>query len=151
MNLRWYEPLAKKVGANCVGIGGGSAGLFCALKASQRGRKVLMLGSSYKVGKKILMSGGGRCYFTNLHIDPENFISSNPHFVKSALSSYTQWDFITLVEKYGIAYHEKTLGQLFCDESSKQILGMLLTECEEAGVKIQTHYQTRTVEQLSDG
>lgn len=97
------------------------------------------------------MSGGGHCNFTNRHIDPEYYISSNLHFVKSALSSHTRWDFVTLVEKHGVAYHEKTLGQLFCDKSSKQILGMLLTECEEAGVKIQTHCQIKSVEQLSDG
>jgi predicted Rossmann fold flavoprotein len=143
--------LAKKAGVDCIVIGGGAAGLFCALTAGQRGRKVLVLDSSNKVGKKILMSGGGRCNFTNLHIDPENYISSNPHFVKSALSSYTQWDFIALVEKHGITYHEKTLGQLFCDKSSKQILEMLLTECEEVGVEILTHCQITSVEQLSDG
>ena len=142
--------MAKKAGVDCIVIGGGAAGLFCALTAGQRGRKVLVLDSSNKVGKKVLMSGGGRCNFTNLHIDPENYISSNPHFVKSALSSYTQWDFIALVEKHGIAYHEKTLGQLFCDKSSKQILEMLLTECEEVGVEILTHCQITSVEQLSD-
>ena len=142
--------MAKKTDVDCIVIGGGAAGLFCALTAGQRGRKVLVLDSSNKVGKKILMSGGGRCNFTNLHIDPENYISSNPHFVKSALSSYTQWDFIALVEKHGIAYHEKTLGQLFCDKSSKQILEMLLTECEEVGVEILTHCQITSVEQLSD-
>ena len=143
--------MAKKVDVDCVVIGGGAAGLFCALTAGQRGRKVLVLDSSNKVGKKILMSGGGRCNFTNLHIDPENYISSNPHFVKSALSSYTQWDFVALVEKHGIGYHEKTLGQLFCNKSSKQILAMLLTECEEVGVEILTHCQIGLVEQLSDG
>lgn len=143
--------MAKKAGVDCIVIGGGAAGLFCALTAGQRGRKVLVLDSSNMVGKKILMSGGGRCNFTNLHIDPENYISSNPHFVKSALSSYTQWDFITLVKKHGIAYHEKTLGQLFCDKSSKQILEMLLTECEEVGVEILTRCQIGSVEQLSDG
>ena len=143
--------MAKKAGVDCIVIGGGAAGLFCALTAGQRGRKVLVLDSSNKVGKKILMSGGGRCNFTNLHIDPENYISSNPHFVKSALSSYTQWDFIALVEKHGVAYHEKTLGQLFCDKSSKQILEMLLTECEAVGVEILTQCQIKSVEQLSDG
>jgi predicted Rossmann fold flavoprotein len=133
-----------------VVVGGGAAGLFCALTAGQRGREVLVLDSSNKVGKKILMSGGGRCNFTNLHIEPENYISSNPHFVKSALNSYTQWDFIALVEKHGIAYHEKTLGQLFCDESSKQILEMLLTECEDAGVQIKTHCQIDSVNKDGD-
>jgi predicted Rossmann fold flavoprotein len=131
-------------------VGGGAAGLFCALTAGQRGREVLVLDSSNKVGKKILMSGGGRCNFTNLHIEPENYISSNPHFVKSALNSYTQWDFIALVEKHGIAYHEKTLGQLFCDESSKQILEMLLTECEDARVQIKTHCKIHSVDKNGD-
>ena len=97
------------------------------------------------------MSGGGRCNFANLHIDPENYIPFNLHFVKSALSSYTQWYFVALVEKHGIVYHEKTLGQSFCDKSSKQILGMLLTECKEAGVKIQTRCQIKSIEQLSAG
>ena len=133
-----------------VVVGGGAAGLFCALTAGQRGREVLVLDSSNKLGKKILMSGGGRCNFTNLHIEPENYISSNPHFVKSALNSYTQWDFIALVEKHGIAYHEKKLGQLFCDESSKQILEMVLTECEDAGVQIKTHCQIDSVNKDGD-
>jgi predicted Rossmann fold flavoprotein len=142
--------LSRKKSVDCVVIGGGAAGLLCALTAGQRGRRIIVLDSSNKVGKKILMSGGGRCNFTNLHIEPENYISSNPHFVKSALNSYTQWDFIALVEKHGIAYHEKTLGQLFCDESSKQILEMLLTECREAGVKIQTHCQIQSAEKNGD-
>jgi predicted Rossmann fold flavoprotein len=142
--------LTKIIRVDCVVIGGGAAGLFCALTAGQRGRKVLVLDSSNKVGKKILMSGGGRCNFTNLHIEPENYISSNSHFVKSALNSYTQWHFIALVEKHGIAYHEKTLGQLFCDESSKQILEMLLTECEDAGVQIKTHCQIDSVNKDGD-
>ena len=133
-----------------VVVGGGAAGLFCALTAGQRGREVLVLDSSNKLGKKILMSGGGRCNFTNLHIEPENYISSNPHFVKSALNSYTQWDFIALVEKHGIAYHEKKLDQLFCDESSKQILEMVLTECEDAGVQIKTHCQIDSVNKDGD-
>jgi len=131
-------------------VGGGAAGLFCALTAGQRGREVLVLDSSNKVGKKILMSGGGRCNFTNLHIEPENYISSNPHFVKSALNSYTEWDFIALVEKHGIAYHEKTIGQLFCDESSKQILEMLLTECEDADVQIKTRCQIGSINKDGD-
>lgn len=131
-------------------VGGGAAGLFCALTAGQCGRGVVVLDSSNKVGKKILMSGGGRCNFTNLNIEPENYISSNPHFVKPALNSYTQWDFIALVEKHGIAYYEKTLGQLFCDESSKQILEMLLTECEDAGVQIKTHCQIDSVNKDGD-
>lgn len=123
-------------------IGGGAAGLMCGLTAGQRGRKVLLLERANKVGKKILMSGGGRCNFTNLHIQPENYLSHNPHFCKSALSRYTQWDFIAMVEAHGIAYHEKTLGQLFCDHSSKDILNMLLDECRQAGVDILTECDT---------
>lgn len=126
-------------------LGGGAAGLFCALTAGQRGRSVLVLDSSNKVGKKILMSGGGRCNFTNLDIQPENYLSANPHFVKSALSQYTQWDFIALVEKHGIAYHEKGLGELFCDDSSKQILQMLVAECDASGVTIRTKVRTDQV------
>lgn len=126
-------------------LGGGAAGLFCALTAAHRGRKVVVLDSSNKVGKKILMSGGGRCNFTNLDIQPENYLSANPHFMKSALKSYTQWDFIELVEKHGIAYHEKTLGQLFCNDSSKQILNMLLSECDDSGVLIKTQCEVQSV------
>jgi predicted Rossmann fold flavoprotein len=106
-------------------IGGGAAGLMCAIAAGQRGRRVVVLEGSNKIGKKILMSGGGRCNFTNMHTNASHFISANPHFCKSALSRYTQWDFIALVEKHEIAYHEKALGQLFCDTSSKQIVAML--------------------------
>jgi predicted Rossmann fold flavoprotein len=122
-----------------VVLGGGAAGLMCALTAGQRGRRVLVLEKSNKVGKKILMSGGGRCNFTNLQIDPENYISANPHFCKSALSRYTQWDFIALVERHGIEYEERKHGQLFCRHSAKDILNMLLAECREAGVVIATH------------
>jgi predicted Rossmann fold flavoprotein len=119
-------------------LGGGAAGLMCAMTAGQRGRRVLVLDSSNKVGKKILMSGGGRCNFTNLHVGPANFISANPHFCKSALSRYTQWTFLDLVERYGIAYHERKHGQLFCDVSARDILAMLLRECADAGVSIRT-------------
>ena len=124
--------------ADVIVLGGGAAGLMCAATAGRRGRRVLVLEGSNRVGKKILMSGGGRCNFTNLHCEPANFISANPHFCKSALSRYTQWDFIALVEKYGIPYHEKESGQLFCDNSSKDIVAMLLAECEQAGVEIRT-------------
>jgi len=117
-------------------IGGGASGLMCAMTAAQRGRKVLVLDSSNKIGKKILMSGGGRCNFTNYYIEADNYICENPHFVKSALSQYTQWDFIALVEKYGIAYHERDHGQLFCNDSAKAILNLLKTECDKAGVTI---------------
>lgn len=125
--------------ADVIVIGGGAAGLMCAIVAGQRGRRVLLLEGSNRIGKKILMSGGGRCNFTNLYTEPARFISANPHFCISALSRYTQWDFIALVEKHGVAYHEKTLGQLFCDTSSKEIVAMLTSECEAAGVKILTH------------
>jgi predicted Rossmann fold flavoprotein len=138
-------------------LGGGAAGLMCAIAAGERGRRVLVLEGSNKVGKKILMSGGGRCNFTNLHCEPARFISANPHFCISALSRYTQWDFIALVEEHGIAYHEKTLGQLFCDDSSKDILAMLESECEQASVRILTDSTITTVargesfEVISDG
>jgi predicted Rossmann fold flavoprotein len=128
-------------------MGGGAAGLMCALTAGQRGRRVLVLERANRVGKKILMSGGGRCNFTNLQVTPERFLSANPHFCKSALSRYTQQDFIALVESHGIGYHEKTRGQLFCDLSSKQILRMLLDECAAAGVDIR---QGCEVESLAD-
>ena len=118
-------------------VGAGAAGLMCAMTAGRRGRRVLVLDHANKVGKKILMSGGGRCNFTNMYSAPENFICSNPHFVKSALSRYTPWHFIELVEQHQIPYHEKKLGQLFCDNSSKDIVQMLLAECDAVGVTIQ--------------
>lgn len=117
-------------------VGAGAAGLMCAMTAGARGRNVLLIEHMNEVGKKILISGGGRCNFTNLHAGPENFISANPHFCKSALAGYTQHDFIALVEKHKIAWHEKTLGQLFCDESARQIVKMLLDECATASVDI---------------
>src|SRR5437868_15126248 len=115
---------------DAIVLGGGAAGLMCAIEAGRRERRVLVLEHAERVGKKILISGGGRCNFTNLHCKPENFISANPHFCKSALARYTPKDFIALVEKHGIAYHEKTLGQLFCDGSSREIVDMLLQECD---------------------
>lgn len=120
-------------------IGAGAAGLFCAATAAQKGRRVLVLEKSNKVGKKILMSGGGRCNFTNYTIDPENFISKNAHFCKAALKRYNQWDFIALVEKYNIEYEERKHTQLFCKNSAKDILAMLLKECEDSKVEIKTH------------
>ncbi len=126
-------------------IGGGASGLFCAITASQRGRSVLVLESSNKIGKKILMSGGGRCNFTNLNIEPECYLSGNPHFCKSALSRYTQWDFISLIEKHGIDYEERKHGQLFCKESAKEILAMLKNECDQAGVTIHTGCEVASV------
>ena len=117
-------------------IGAGAAGLMCAIEAGKRGRKVIIIENAEKVGKKILISGGGRCNFTNIYAKPENFISNNPHFCTSALARYTPQDFISLVKKHKIKYHEKKLGQLFCDGSSKEIVNMLLNECKDAGVEI---------------
>lgn len=119
-----------------VVIGGGAAGLFCAIEAGKRGRSVVVLEHAERIGKKIAISGGGRCNFTNLNTSPENFISANPHFAKSALARYTPVDFVSLVEKHGIAYHEKKLGQLFCDDSSGSIIEMLLSEASAAKVEI---------------
>src|ERR1700757_4928666 len=122
-----------------VVLGAGAAGLFCAAEAGKRGRRGAGLGRAERaerVGKKILISGGGRCNFTNIHCTPENFLSANPHFAKSALARFTPADFIALVEKYKIPYHEKTLGQLFCDHSAQEITGLLEAECAAGGVKI---------------
>ncbi|MCC5854739.1 MAG: NAD(P)/FAD-dependent oxidoreductase [Idiomarina sp.] len=127
-------------------IGAGAAGLMCAATAAQRGRKTLVIDHAKQAGKKILISGGGRCNFTNLYASPENFLSDNPHFCKSALSRYTQWDFIALVDKHQIPWHEKTLGQLFCDESAKDIVRMLMTECSQAGAKVQLRTEVLGVE-----
>tara|TARA_Y100000385_G_scaffold133802_1_gene138906 strand:+ start:1182 stop:2372 length:1191 start_codon:yes stop_codon:yes gene_type:complete len=132
-------------------IGGGAAGLFCALTAGQRGRSVLVLDSSNKVGKKILMSGGGGCNFTNLDITPENYLSNNPHFCISALNRYNQWQFIDLVEHHQIPYHEKSHGELFCDNSSKDILKMLLDECAAAQVVIRTKAIVSQIEPIEEG
>ena len=117
-------------------VGGGAAGLMCAIEAGRRGRRVAVLEHADRIGKKILISGGGRCNFTNIHCGPENFVSSNLHFAKSALARYTPADFIALVEKHRIRYHEKTLGQLFCDGSAREIVAMLEEECRAAGVRI---------------
>jgi hypothetical protein len=130
-------------------LGAGAAGLMCAIEAGRRGRRVLLLEHADGPGKKILISGGGRCNFTNRNAAPENFLSANPHFAKSALARFTPQDFIALVEKHGIAYHEKTLGQLFCDRSARQILDMLLSECAEAGVRIQLATRIVSVTQIS--
>jgi len=127
---------AVKQSFDVIILGGGAAGLMCAIEAGKRGRRVAVLEHSDRCGKKILISGGGRCNFTNLHCRPENFISANPHFAKSALARYTPEDFIALVEKHGIRYHEKTLGQLFCDGSAHEILQMLETACKTANVEI---------------
>lgn len=132
-------------------IGAGAAGLMCAITAGQRGRRVLVLDHANKVGKKILMSGGGRCNFTNLGVTPAQYLSANPHFAKSALARYTPADFIALVEKHRIAYHEKELGQLFCDESSKLIVRMLLDESAAADVRIETSCAVRQVRKTNEG
>src|SRR5215475_9225672 len=126
-------------------LGGGAAGLMCAIEAGKRGRRVAVLERASRVGKKILISGGGRCNFTNLHASPENFLSSNPHFAKSALARYTPADFIALVEKHRIPYHEKKLGQLFCDRSASDIVGMLEQECRATGVVTKTGIQVQRV------
>src|SRR5260221_8016431 len=126
-------------------LGAGAAGLMCALAAGQRGRRVLLLDHSDKVGAEILISGGGRCNFTNLHCAPDRFLSGNPDFCRSALHRYTQHDFIALVERHRIAYHEKTLGQLFCDGSAREILAMLLAECAAAGVDLRTSCSVKEI------
>jgi predicted Rossmann fold flavoprotein len=132
-------------------IGGGAAGLMCALTAGQRGLRVLVIEHANRVGKKILMSGGGRCNFTNTGTTPANYLSANPHFCKSALARYTPSDFIEMVERHGIAYHEKELGQLFCDDSSKQIVKMLVDECEAVGVRIETSCSVENVQRTDGG
>jgi hypothetical protein len=128
--------IASEEAFDAIVLGAGAAGLMCALTAGQRGRKVVLLEHTNKVGAKILISGGGRCNFTNLDAAPERFLSGNPHFCTSALHRYTQADFIALVRRHGIAYHEKTLGQLFCDGSARAIVAMLLEECARGGVDI---------------
>ncbi len=137
--------------ADVIIIGAGAAGLMCAFSAAQRGRRVLVLDHANKPGKKILMSGGGRCNFTNMYCEPANFLSANPHFCKSALARYTQWDFIELVAKHGVAYHEKKLGQLFCDNKSSDILGLLLDECDQAGARLQLDTSVSEIAALEGG
>ena len=130
-------------------IGAGAAGLMCAIEAGKRGRHVLVLEKAKKAGKKILISGGGRCNFTNLYTEPDAYLSNNPHFCKSALSRYTQWDFIALVEKHGLSWTEKTLGQLFCDQKAGAIVELLLTECRENGVEVKLDCDVEKVEKES--
>jgi predicted Rossmann fold flavoprotein len=134
-----------------VAVGGGAAGLMCAIEAGKRGRRVLIIERSGQIGKKILISGGGRCNFTNLHVTPENFLSANPHFCKSALARYSPADFIAMVERHGIAYHEKERGQLFCDLSAKPIVTMLSDECRQAGVRIEVNSLVTSVQRDGDG
>lgn len=143
--------MAENAQFDAVIIGGGAAGLMCAMIAGQRGKKVLVIEHANRCGKKILMSGGGRCNFTNTGTTPANFLSNNPHFCKSALARYTPQHFIDMVERHGIAYHEKELGQLFCDDSSKQIVKMLLDECEWAGVRINISCSVDSIEKINDG
>ena len=131
-------------------LGGGAAGLMCAIEAGKRRRRVALFEHADRLGKKILISGGGRCNFTNVHCRPENFLSSNPHFAKSALARYTPADFIALVEKHGIPYHEKALGQLFCNRSARDILGMLEAECRDAAVSIFLNTNIQQVERTTD-
>jgi len=132
-------------------IGAGAAGMFCAAQAGQRGRRVLLLDNGKKAGRKILMSGGGRCNFTNLYTEPAAYLSHNPHFCKSALARYTQWDFIDLVNRYGIAWHEKTLGQLFCDDSAQHIVDMLLKECEASAVTLRLRSEVLSTARDGEG
>ncbi|MEO6065044.1 MAG: FAD-dependent oxidoreductase, partial [Lysobacterales bacterium] len=132
-------------------VGGGAAGLLCAITAGQRGRRVLVIEHANRVGKKILMSGGGRCNFTNTGTTAAQFLSANPHFCKSALARYTPGDFTALVERHRIAYHEKELGQLFCDDSSKQIVKMLLEECALAGARVATSCSIEQVQRSVTG
>ena len=136
---------------DAIVVGAGAAGLMCAIAAGRRGLRVLVVDHANKVGKKVLMSGGGRCNFTNTGTTPAHYLSANPHFCKSALARYTPWHFIELVERHGIAYHEKELGQLFCDDSSKQVVAMLLAECAAAGVEVRTQCSIERVEHLDDG
>jgi predicted Rossmann fold flavoprotein len=132
-------------------IGAGAAGLMCALTAAGRGRSVLLLEHANKAGKKILMSGGGRCNFTNMYADPDNYASQNPHFCKSALARYSPWDFVAMVSEHGVPYHEKKLGQLFCDDRSRAIRDMLLEECERAGVELHLGTAVARIERAGEG
>jgi predicted Rossmann fold flavoprotein len=132
-------------------IGAGAAGLFCAIEAGRRGRSVLVIEHNERVGKKVAISGGGRCNFTNLYTTPDNYLSANPNFAKSALARYTPEDFISLIEAHGIRYHEKKLGQLFCDGSSREIIEMLLAECAAAGVEISVNCEVQLVERNDEG
>ncbi|AIR64310.1 NAD(P)/FAD-dependent oxidoreductase [Cedecea neteri] len=132
-------------------IGAGAAGMFCAAVAGQAGSRVLLIDNGKKPGRKILMSGGGRCNFTNLYVEPAAYLSQNPHFCKSALARYTQWDFIDMVGKHGIAWHEKTLGQLFCDDSAQQVVDMLVAECEKGKVTMRLRSEVLNIERDEQG
>lgn len=136
---------------DAIVVGAGAAGMFCAAMAGQAGRRVLLLDNGKKPGRKILMSGGGRCNFTNLYVEPAAYLSQNPHFCKSALARYTQWDFIDMVGKHRIAWHEKTLGQLFCDDSADQIVAMLVAECEKGNVTTRLRSEILSVTRDDEG
>ena len=140
----------KPIQSDVLIIGASASGLMCAIEAGKRGRKVVVLDHANKAGKKILMSGGGRCNFTNYEISADNYLSHNPHFCKSALSRYTQWDFIAMVDEHQIAYHEKDHGQLFCDNSAKDILNMLLDECKKVGAQIRLNCEINKVEKTDN-
>jgi len=146
--IKPYPLLTEKI--DVIIIGAGASGLMCSIEAGKRQRKVLVIDHAKKPGRKILMSGGGRCNFTNYYINADNYISHNPHFCKSALSRYTQWDFLTLVQKHHIAFSERAHGQLFCDGRSGDILNMLLSECEQAGVSFQVNSKIEKIEQLGE-
>lgn len=135
---------------DAIVIGAGAAGLMCAIEAGKRGRNVAVLEHADRIGKKILISGGGRCNFTNIHCDPENFLSANPHFVKSPLARYTPSEFVQLVKKHNIPCHEKTLGQLFCDRSAREIVNMLAAECRSAHVEIFTKTSVKEITRASE-
>jgi hypothetical protein len=146
--IKPYSPSTGE--ADVIILGAGASGLMCSIEAGKRHRRVLVIDHAKKPGRKILMSGGGRCNFTNYHINADSYISHNPHFCKSALSRYTQWDFLTLVQKHHIAFSEKARGQLFCDGSSRDILNMLLSECEQAGVSFQLNSKIEKIEQPAE-
>src|ERR1700722_538036 len=146
--MLWSLSMMKKFDA--IVLGGGAAGLFCAIEAGRRGRRVAVLEHADRIGKKILISGGGRGNFTNLYCRPEDFISENPHFAKSALARYTPQDFIALVEKHGIAYHEKTLGQLFCDGSAAQIVSALERDAVGGGATIRCNTRVLAVSKTGE-
>ncbi len=145
------QPLLASLQYDVVIIGAGASGLMCALTAGECGRKVLVIDHANKIGKKILISGGGRCNYTNMYAEPANYISSNPHFCKSALARFTQWDFQALVDKHNIPWHEKTLGQLFCDERSSDIVNLLIEEYRQAGVAIRLNTALNHLKPLDRG
>ena len=146
----YAQGVRERVEFDAVVVGGGAAGLMAAIEAGRRGRRVMVVEHAERVGKKILISGGGRCNFTNIHCRAENFLSGNPHFAKSALARYGPEDFLALVRKHGIAYHEKTLGQLFCDGSAEQIVNLLLEECAAAGVTVLTGARVTEIVRVTD-